>query len=127
MTYYRRHVFVCQNRRDNGDACCALAAPAAEGAIKTLRDALKQHGAHGRGKTRINRAGCFDRCKLGPVVAVYPDNVWYAYRNADDLREIAQSHLLNGQVVERLRLADDARPAQKPGGGAGESDTTKAP
>ena len=103
MSYYRLHVFVCENRRDNGEACCALR-PHADGALKFLRDILKQHNLHGRGKIRINRAGCFNRCDEGPVLAVYPDGVWYRYDSEQDLRDIAESHLINGKVVERLLL-----------------------
>ena len=53
-----------------------------------------------------HRAGCFNRCAKGPVIAVYPDAVWYRYDNDSDLKEIADSHLINGNPVERLRLKD---------------------
>ena len=105
MTYYRRHVFVCENRRDNGEPCCALR-PAANGALRLLRELLKEKNMLGRGQTRINRAGCFNRCAKGPVIVVYPDAVWYRYDNDSDLKEIADSHLINGNPVERLRLKD---------------------
>ncbi len=26
---------------------------------------------------RINKAGCFSRCGHGPMMVVYPENVWY--------------------------------------------------
>ena len=104
---YQRHVFVCENRRDNGEACCAN--HDAGNKIKFLRRLLKQHGMHGRGKIRINRAGCMDRCSEGPTMVVYPDAVWYRYDNETDLAEIAQQHLLNGEIVERLRLPDSNR------------------
>ena len=99
---YQRHVFMCENRRDDGRPCCANR-NAADG-IKFLRQWLKRRDMHGRGKIRINRAGCMDQCANGPTLVVYPDAVWYRYDNENDLAEIAQQHLLNGQVVSRLRL-----------------------
>ena len=39
----------------------------------------------------------------GPVAVVYPEGVWYSYVDTQDIDEIIDSHLKNGQVVERLR------------------------
>jgi (2Fe-2S) ferredoxin len=38
------------------------------------------------------------------VAVVYPEAVWYTYVDASDIDEIVESHLKNGQVVERLRV-----------------------
>jgi (2Fe-2S) ferredoxin len=35
---------------------------------------------------------------------VYPEAVWYTYVDDADIDEIVDSHLKNGQVVERLLL-----------------------
>ena len=51
---------------------------------------------------RVNKARCLDRCAAGPVAVVYPEAVWYTYVDASDIDEIVESHLKNGQVVERL-------------------------
>lgn len=103
MTYYRRHVFVCENRREDGEACCGRR-PAAANATRTLRKILTAAQMHGRGKVRVNRAGCFNRCEEGPMLVVYPDAIWYRYENENDLREIAESHLINDAPVVRLQI-----------------------
>ncbi len=102
MSYYRHHVFFCLNKRDNGEKCCADSGAAdlhayAKGRIKKL-------GVAGKGSVRINKAGCLDRCEEGPVIVVYPDDVWYTYIDRDDIDEIIDRHLIGGEVVERLRL-----------------------
>jgi (2Fe-2S) ferredoxin len=61
----------------------------------------------GRGGVRVNKAGCLDRCAGGPVAVVYPEGVWYSFVDASDIDEIVESHLKNGQPVERLRLPPD--------------------
>jgi (2Fe-2S) ferredoxin len=33
---------------------------------------------------------------------VYPEAVWYSYVDQQDIEEIVESHLKQGQVVERL-------------------------
>jgi (2Fe-2S) ferredoxin len=36
------------------------------------------------------------------VAVVYPEGVWYSYVDKADIDEIVESHLKNGQVVQRL-------------------------
>ena len=45
---------------------------------------------------------CFGLCSYGPNVIIYPDGVVYSGVKPQDVAEIVRSHLLNGQVVERL-------------------------
>ena len=60
-------------------------------------------------KTRVNVSGCLDRCELGPTMVIYPEGVWYTYRNEADIDEILQTHLIDGDRVERLLLHPDQR------------------
>jgi (2Fe-2S) ferredoxin len=63
---------------------------------------VKELGLAGPGEVRVNKAGCLDRCAGGPVAVVYPEGVWYTYVDTSDIDEIVESHLKNGQVVQRL-------------------------
>jgi (2Fe-2S) ferredoxin len=102
MSHYRRHVFVCCNQREAPEKCCASAGAA--GLQKYMKDRVKALGLSGAGKVRINKAGCLDRCEEGPVMVVYPEAVWYTYVDRDDIDEIVERHVVNGEVVERLRI-----------------------
>ncbi len=102
MSYYRRHVFFCCNKRDPPERCCA-----ASGAVemhKYAKNRVKSLGLHGKGDVRINKAGCLDRCEEGPVVVVYPEAVWYTYVDREDIDEIIDSHVVGGKIVERLLI-----------------------
>ena len=44
-------------------------------------------------------------CAAGPVAVVYPDETWYTFVDMNDIDEIVDGHLKNGQVVQRLLLA----------------------
>ncbi len=74
----------------------------AEAAFDYMKKKVKQQGLAGAGKVRVNRAGCLDRCEVGPVMVVYPDAVWYTFVDLEDIDEIVESHLQHGKVVERL-------------------------
>lgn len=102
MSHFQRHIFFCTNQRAAGESCCnALGASElrsyAKDRVKALQDKLP-------GTTRINTAGCLDRCELGPVVVVYPEAVWYTYIDKEDIDEIIDQHLIQGQIVERLKV-----------------------
>jgi len=65
----------------------------------------KKMGIAGPGGVRVNASGCLDRCEDGPTVVVYPEGVWYSYVDEEDVREIVESHLARGEVVERLLMS----------------------
>ncbi len=102
MSYYRYHVFFCTNLRADGSECCQ------KFAAQAMRDYAKKRskalGIAGAGGVRVNTAGCMDRCAEGPVLVVYPDEVWYSYVDQQDIDEIIEEHLVNGRVVERLMI-----------------------
>jgi (2Fe-2S) ferredoxin len=102
MSYYQYHVFFCTNERADGSACCQRFD--AQGMRDYAKQRSKELGLAGPGKVRINTSGCLDRCNEGPVVVVYPEGVWYSYLDREDIDEIIQEHLVNGRVVERLRI-----------------------
>ena len=102
MSYYRYHVFFCTNKRQDGQACCE------DHNADALRDyakgRVKALGLTGKGGVRINKAGCLDRCGEGPVLVVYPEEVWYTFVDKDDIDEIIDEHLVNGRPVTRLKI-----------------------
>jgi (2Fe-2S) ferredoxin len=102
MSYYKHHVFICLNERKNGEASCAQ--HNAEAAFDHCKKAVKTAKLAGPGQVRVNRAGCLDRCAGGPVMVVYPEETWYTFVDHSDIDEIVESHLKNGQPVERLLL-----------------------
>ena len=102
MSYYRYHLFFCVNQRENGRACCAN--HDAQAMRDYMKARVKELGLAGRGKIRVNNAGCLDRCALGPTLVVYPEQVWYSYSSKQDLDDILEQHLKNGQIVQRLLL-----------------------
>ncbi len=99
---FEKHVFVCVS----GKTCPQ------EGACEVfdaLRKEIFERGL--KSKIRINKSGCFDQCGNGPLIVVYPDQVWYAKVQIDDLKEIVEEHLLKDRPVERLFYDGSGRKA----------------
>ena len=103
MSYFSHHVFFCTNLREDGRQSCEQCN--AKAARDYVKQRCKEMGITGAGRVRINTAGCLDRCEHGPVIVIYPDETWYTYVDREDLDEIVDRHLVDGVVVERLRIA----------------------
>ncbi|MDA8224586.1 MAG: (2Fe-2S) ferredoxin domain-containing protein [Betaproteobacteria bacterium] len=98
MSHYRYHVFFCTHERETGQAACRGSA---------MREYAKRRvaslGLDADGRCRINSAGCLGRCEKGPLLVIYPQEVWYTYVDETDIDEIIEHHLLGDQIVDRLR------------------------
>jgi len=102
MSYFKHHVFFCTNQRAPGESCCNDFGASEVHTYAKRR--IHDLGLSGAGKIRMNKAGCMDRCAEGPVLVVYPDETWYRYVDKEDVEEIIQEHILNGRVVDRLKI-----------------------
>jgi nitrite reductase/ring-hydroxylating ferredoxin subunit/(2Fe-2S) ferredoxin len=105
MGQYDRHVFVCTS----GETCPTQGDT--ERFVKMLRDGVR--AANRQGDVRVNKSGCFSQCGHGPMVVVYPENVWYAGVQESDLAEIVTSHIVGGCPVARLRYDPGVKGANK--------------
>ena len=94
MERYSRHVLVCTggfcNKSSQGRA------------IYSQLAALLQREGLLFGPTRVKRseAPCLGVCAGGPIVAVYPDGVWYSGVTRELLERIVMEHLKHGRVIE---------------------------
>ncbi len=51
-------------------------------------------------------SGCFGLCEKGPVVIVYPDQVFYVHITKDDVYEIVSEHIVKGNIVSKLEYKE---------------------
>ena len=101
--FYRAHVFVCTNVRPPGHkrGCCA------EKGSEKLRDYMKVRAKElGLQQTRINAAGCLDRCELGPTLVIYPEGIWYRLDSREAVDTVIARHIQNQTRVPEAMLPD---------------------
>ena len=68
-----------------------------------LEKAVVELGLEG---VKVDFTGCHGFCQQGPIVVVEPEGIFYAHVSVDDVPEIVQSHLRDGQPVKRLFYID---------------------
>jgi sirohydrochlorin ferrochelatase/(2Fe-2S) ferredoxin len=87
-----RHLFVC-----HGKECTANESPAL---ALNLRASVMDAGL--RGVVRVSQTSCFGRCSQGPIVAVYPDGIWYQNVGVEDAATLFHEHVLHERIVPHL-------------------------
>lgn len=105
MAQFSHHIFICINRRDpaSGRGCCN-----SDGS-EALRNAFKKE-VERRGLkplVRANASGCLDQCELGPTVVIYPQAIWYGGVKLEDVPRIVEETVINGRIIEELRIPDE--------------------
>lgn len=98
---YEKHVFVCTNQRPEGAPRPSCGEAHGTELVIAFKKAIKDKNLPVN--MRAQRTGCFDLCESGPMVAIYPDGVFYRGVQLSDVQEIVDQHLAGGKPVERLR------------------------
>ena len=57
-------------------------------------------------KIHLKYTGCLGLCESGPVVIVYPREIFYQQVQPEDIEEIVEKTVLRGEIIERLLYAD---------------------
>ena len=101
----KRQIFVC-----NGKSCAAVGSAEVKAQFsrileeKGLRQGKESKGRNPLGEILLTDCGSIGFCSVGTAVMVYPDGTLYGQVTADDVPEIVERHIVNGEVVERLAL-----------------------
>ncbi|HYJ91594.1 MAG TPA: (2Fe-2S) ferredoxin domain-containing protein [Pyrinomonadaceae bacterium] len=101
----KRHVFVC-----NGKSCSQVGSAEVKAEFerileaKGLRQGKESKGRNPIGEIVLTDCGSVGFCSIGVAVLVYPEGVWYGQVQTEDVPEIIEEHLINGEIVERLAL-----------------------
>ena len=92
MPAYRSHVLLCA-----GGGCISSGLSSVR---DVLESELQKHAL--TDEIRLVQTGCVGSCDLGPVMIVYPDEVFYQKVRPEDVPTLVEEHFLKGRVYERL-------------------------
>src|SRR5215471_3823555 len=97
---FRRHLFVCTQRRDGGGkpACGGRGGDAIVAAVERE---LASRGTSAA-SIAVTACGCLGPCFDGPNAVVYPDGTWYGELTAEDAPALVE-HLLDGRELAARR------------------------
>ncbi len=62
----------------------------------------------------VVETGCLGPCVKGPVIVMAKEKIFYQNVNPEDVEEVINEHIINGNIVERLTWKDDATDAPIP-------------
>ncbi|WP_069659323.1 (2Fe-2S) ferredoxin domain-containing protein [Arcticibacter eurypsychrophilus] len=101
---YAKHIFICTNQRPEGSrVCCGESHGLA--LVAAFKKAIKDKGL--QTEIRAQRTGCLEACEMGPSLVVYPEGIFYAHVQLEDVDEIVTEHLEHNRIVSRLVMDFD--------------------
>ncbi len=90
-----KHILVCQ-----GTGCTSSKSPQI---LEEFKKIIKERQIE---NVRVIKTGCFGLCAKGPIVIIRPEDTFYAMVKPEDCEEIIQTHIVEGNKVERLLAKD---------------------
>ena len=90
-----KHILVC-----HGTGCTSSKSPEI---LENFRRILKEKNIE---NVRVIKTGCFGLCAKGPIVIIRPEDTFYAMVTPEDCEEIIDTHIVKGEIVERLLCKD---------------------
>lgn len=98
MRPYGRHLLIC-NHGDCADSAIAERLYARVAELNRHYGLNKLRNPH---RLKCGLVDCLGVCQGGPILAVYPDGIWYHHVDEPALELIFQEHILQGRPVEEL-------------------------
>lgn len=102
MAKPKKHIFVCTHERPADDWRGSCKTRGGEAVLEALRGELFNSDL--MPDVKATKSGCLGGCEHGVMMVVYPDNVWYSKVGVEDIDDIVEDHLIEGDVVERLLM-----------------------
>ena len=97
-----KHIFICTSSRINGQQKGYCHSKDAVDLVMKFMEEVEERELGGQ--VFISNTGCFGICEKGPIVVVYPENIWYGSVTVDDVEVIMEEHIEGGTPVARLEI-----------------------
>lgn len=95
---YDKHILICVNERTEGHARGSCARCGGMEVRNRFVQLIAEHGL--KGKVRASKTFCLDACEIGPVVTIYPQDLWYVNVKPEEVDAIFEASVLQNGVYE---------------------------
>jgi (2Fe-2S) ferredoxin len=96
----KHHIFVCTSSRPTGQQKGHCHTKDGVEIVANFMEEIEERELGG--EVFVTNTGCFGICDKGPIVVVYPDNIWYGSVTPEDVEAIMEEHIEGGVPVARL-------------------------
>ena len=100
MPRFRKHIFICNNKRSEDDPRGSCSEKNSDSLIDYAKKRVHELGL--KGEIRVNKAGCLDACAYGPAMVIYPDDTWYSPKTKNDIEIILEKNIQSDKRAEEL-------------------------
>ena len=97
-----KHILVC-----HGTGCTSSNS---EQILENFKNLVKEKNLE---NVRVVKTGCFGLCSKGPIVIIRPEDTFYSQVTPEDCEEIINTHIIEGNIVERIVCKDVDRTVVK--------------
>ena len=103
MNTYSKHIFICQ-----GNDCLQKGS-------EEIRDEFRRQLIEKEifnTEVKVNKSGCFDQCRYGINIVIYPEGTWYCNVDKPAVKRIIEKHIVGGEILQNL-LHFQMEPSEK--------------
>ncbi len=94
------HIFVCASFRMSGTPQGFCNKKGAGSLLQYLENELSDRGME---EVSVSMTGCLKLCDKGPVMVIYPQNLWYSEVTESKIEEILDA-LEEGKPLEKYQI-----------------------
>ena len=97
----KHHIFVCSSFRASGELKGTCHKKGATNFLPYIENELIDREMEG---VIVSSTGCMKACDYGPVMVIYPENLWYGNVESEDTIDEILDALEDGEVVEEYLM-----------------------
>lgn len=99
MNKPKYHIFVCTSSRLTGENKGFCIQKNGDEIIQAFNEEIMDRDLDS--EVMVTNTGCFGLCSMGPIVMIYPNQIWYGKVTVDDVEEIMDTLEEDG-ILDRL-------------------------
>lgn len=96
----KHHIFVCASFRMSGTPQGVCNKKGAGSLLQYLENELSDRGMD---EVSVSMTGCLKLCDKGPVMVIYPQNLWYGEVTESKIDEVLDA-LEEGKTLEKYQI-----------------------